>query len=494
VPAIENTRLSTIADELANDKRDSRISTTSSNSATAKSKRKTHVGPWQLGKTLGKGATGRVRLAKHSTTGQVAAVKIVSKKSAALVQSASMARMDSDETNQIIATGPRTMPFGIEREVVIMKLIEHPNVITLYDIWENRGELYLVLEHVEGGELFDYVSSNGALPEDESVRLFRQIIAGLTHCHHFNICHRDLKPENILLDKQRNVKLADFGMAALQPDGRWLNTSCGSPHYAAPEIINGLQYRGDKADIWSTGVILYAMLNGFLPFDGGDISKTLALVRKGGYHLPPSLSVEAADLIQRILQRRPDKRIEMKEIWSHPLLRKYERFYGNDAISNSAPGRQPPLDAINESRRITRRSDIDPEVLRNLSTLWHGEKQSELIRRLMSDTPNHEKLSTGHCSSFVRNSWKITLVTRFNTQPAIIIMSPNQSPKQPRKLPTPEDMDVVIRSFPSSATTTSRMVTTRNLVLLPARSRRAAMILIEPHALPLLMMVKLLVL
>ncbi|EXJ78734.1 CAMK/CAMKL/GIN4 protein kinase [Capronia coronata CBS 617.96] len=390
IPAIENKRLSTIADEVAGGaKRDSQASTVS---AIVKGKRKTHVGPWQLGRTLGKGATGRVRLAKHAMTGQVAAVKIVSKKSAALVQSASMARMDNEDSLAMIATGPRTMPFGIEREVVIMKLIEHPNIINLYDIWENRGELYLVLEYVAGGELFDYVSSNGALPEEEAARLYRQIIAGLSYCHGFNICHRDLKPENILLDSQRNIKLADFGMAALQPDGTWLNTSCGSPHYAAPEIIQGDRYRGDKADIWSTGIILFAMLNGFLPFDGGTLPNTLRLVKKGEYYLPPSLSVEASDLVQRILQKRPEKRITMDQIWTHPLLLKYEQYHASLVAPEPLISPARPLNVDNQAKRVTKRSDIDPEILRNLATLWHGEKVEELIRRLMNEEPNHEKL------------------------------------------------------------------------------------------------------
>ena len=393
VPAYENKRLSTVADEIsAESKRDSQISTASTVSATAKGKRKTHVGPWQLGKTLGKGATGRVRLAKHAATGQTAAVKIVSKKSAALVQSASMARMDHEDTASMVATGPRTMPFGIEREVVIMKLIEHPNIINLYDIWENRGELYLVLEYVSGGELFDYVSGNGALPEEEAVRLFRQIIAGLSYCHRFNICHRDLKPENILLDRNRNIKLADFGMAALQPNGTWLNTSCGSPHYAAPEIIQGNQYRGDTADIWSTGIILFAMLNGFLPFDGGTLPNTLRLVKKGEYYLPPSLSPEAADLVQRILQKRPERRITMEDVWTHPLLKKYEKYHASLVAPAPLIGAAPPLSIEVQTRRVTKRSAIDLEILRNVSTLWHGEKPEELVRRLMSEEPNHEKL------------------------------------------------------------------------------------------------------
>lgn len=393
ISLIENKRLSAVADEAAAEsKRNSQVSTTSTISITNKGKRKTHVGPWQLGKTLGKGATGRVRLAKHALTGQTAAIKIVSKKSAALVQSASMAQMDKDDTATPNPVGLRTMPFGIEREVVIMKLIEHPNIIRLYDIWENRGELYLVMEYVEGGELFDYVSSNGALPEDEAVRLFRQMIAGLSYCHSFNICHRDLKPENILIDKKRNVKLADFGMAALQPTEKMLTTSCGSPHYAAPEVISGKRYRGDKADVWSSGIILFAMLNGFLPFDGGpDIYATLNLVKKGDYYLPPSMSVEAADLVQRMLQKQPENRITMDQIWKHPLIKKYERYHASLVPEGRLIG-PPPTTVIPAGGQIKKRSDIDPEILRNLRTLWHGEKQEELVRRLMSDEPDHVKL------------------------------------------------------------------------------------------------------
>ena len=393
IPPVENKRVSAIIDEVTTaSKRDSQISTTSTISASGKSKRKTHVGPWQLGKTLGKGATGRVRLAKHAFTGQSAAIKIVSKKSAALAQSASMAQMDQDETLAINKAGMRTMPFGIEREVVIMKLISHPNVIELYDVWENRGELYLVMEYVESGELFDYVSCYGALPEEEAVRLFRQIIGGLSYCHRFNICHRDLKPENILLDKHRNIKLADFGMAALQPDNRWLNTSCGSPHYAAPEIIHGRKYRGDKADIWSVGIILYAMLNGYLPFDGGDLTSTLRLVKKGEYYLPPKLSKEAANLIQRILQKRPQDRISMDEIWSHPLITKYEGLHTSLLREGQILTVQSPALDLTNAPRVKKRSEIDVEILRNLSTLWHGEKQEDLMKKLLSNEPNQEKL------------------------------------------------------------------------------------------------------
>ncbi|OOQ82881.1 putative serine/threonine protein kinase (Kcc4) [Penicillium brasilianum] len=384
----ENQRLSVATDFQPESARNSVISAASILSN--KGKRKTHVGPWQLGRTLGKGATGRVRLAKHALTGQTAAIKIVSKKSAAMVQSESIAAMDRTASTFTGASNARQMPCGIEREVVIMKLIEHPNVISLYDVWENRGELYLVLEYVEGGELFDYVSNNGPLPEEEAVRVFRQIIAGLGYCHRFNICHRDLKPENILLDGNHNVKIADFGMAALQPAGHWLNTSCGSPHYAAPEIIYGRKYRGDRADMWSCGIILYALLTGYLPFDGGDLANTLRLVKKGDYMIPPELSDEAADLIQQILQKRPEDRIPMHEIWLHPLLTKYEKLH--NAMADYYIGPPPPLSIKDCGDPVTSRQDVDFDILRNLQTLWHNVNPDTLIDRMMSLEPTHERM------------------------------------------------------------------------------------------------------
>ncbi|PGH26367.1 CAMK/CAMKL/GIN4 protein kinase [Polytolypa hystricis UAMH7299] len=387
---VENKRISSVSESQPNSKRNSAISTTST--ASGKSRRKTHIGPWQLGRTLGKGSTGRVRLAKHAVTGQVAAIKIVSKKSAAMTQSQSIAVMGQNLDIGNGATGTRVMPYGIEREVVIMKLIEHPNIINLYDVWENRGELYLVLEYVEGGELFDYVSEKGALPEIEAVRLFRQIIAGLAYCHQFNICHRDLKPENILLDKECNIKLADFGMAALQPAGHWLNTSCGSPHYASPEVVHGLRYQGNKADIWSCGVILFALLAGYLPFDGGDLCNTLRLVKKGEYVMPPWLSDEAMDLIQRILQKQPSHRITMAEIWYHPLLKKYEEYHIAMSPHSTSIDPPRPFPAEGSGQFVLRRQDIDMDIVRSLQTLWHGIKSEELVTKLLGKGMNHEKL------------------------------------------------------------------------------------------------------
>ncbi len=243
-----------------------------------------------------------------------------------------------------------------------------------------------MLEYVEGGELFEHIISNGRLPESEAVRIFRQLIAGLSYCHRFNICHRDLKPENILMDGNRNIKIVDFGMAALQPASKWLTTSCGSPHYASPEVIKAEQYRGDKADIWSCGVILFAMLTGTLPFDGtGDWREVINAVLAGEYSFPPGLSPQAEDLIFRMLQRNPKERIPIRYMWQHPLIKRYENLDSRDENGQPYIGPAPPLTINDCGTPIKHRNDIDGELLRNLQNLWHGVTEDELAQRLLDD-------------------------------------------------------------------------------------------------------------
>ncbi|OAQ32363.1 Pkinase-domain-containing protein [Linnemannia elongata AG-77] len=247
-----------------------------------------HVGPYLLGKTLGKGSSGCVKLARHRKTNEKVAVKIISK--ASLANKAAVHR-------------------GIEREIAIMKLINHPHVIRLYDVYETEKELFLVMEFVAGGELFEYLVNKGRLDESEALRFFQQIIVGLAFCHKRKICHRDLKPENLLLDDRMNVKIADFGMASLQKTGRLLETSCGSPHYASPEVVTGLKYDGSSSDIWSCGIILYALLTGHLPFDDENIRQLLSKVKAGKFYMPTDISPGARDLISRMLTVNPKRRI-----------------------------------------------------------------------------------------------------------------------------------------------------------------------------------------
>ena len=264
-----------------------------------------------------------------------------------------------------------------------MKLIDHPNIMRLYDVWETSMELFLVLEYVQGGELFEYLCEKGRLPTTEALGYFQQIISAVDYCHHFNIAHRDLKPENILLDKDHNIKIADFGMAAWQANKQdgMLYTSCGSPHYAAPEIINGEPYNGSPADIWSCGIILYALLSGKLPFDDEDCSALLGKVMVGKYVMPQGIDPLAQDLIRKMLITDARKRITMSEIKRHPfyLLQKpktYEHV-------------MPSLDDI--ARPIHSASSIDPDILANLRTLWHDTPDQEIVRNLLSEERNWQK-------------------------------------------------------------------------------------------------------
>lgn len=239
---------------------------------------------------------------------------------------------------------------------------------------------YLVLEYVDQGDLFDFINSNGRLTEEGAMFYFRQIMSAMQYCHTFNICHRDLKPENILLNSKNQVKIADFGMAALhQSEGHRLETACGSPHYAAPELLKNRAYRGDRADIWSLGVILYAILAASLPFDDPDIRVLLAKTKKGQYEMPEFLSLEAKDLIRRMLQVNPDTRIGLKEMWRHPLILKY------DYLDDLGHRGGQPLD-IREGFHYAavRPNEIDLHLVRQLRSLWHKYDERD-IKQMLTD-------------------------------------------------------------------------------------------------------------
>ncbi|SCZ93314.1 BZ3500_MvSof-1268-A1-R1_Chr6-2g08603 [Microbotryum saponariae] len=328
------------------------------------------VGSWRIGKTIGKGSSGRVKIAKHKETHQYAAIKIVPKPRAA-AKSASKADK---------------MLLGIEREIVIMKLIEHPNVLRLMDVWETPDDLYLIMEYVKGGELFDYLVSKGSLHADEALHYFQQIISGVDYCHRFNICHRDLKPENLLLDGDGNIKIADFGMAALERGGKLLETSCGSPHYASPEIVAGLNYHGASSDIWSCGIILFALLTGRLPFDDENIRNLLAKVKVGRFTMPAELTDGAKDLIRKMLEVDPEKRITMDQIQRHPWVTRIP-----PRSIHGAPTFVPPsIDSIDHP--VASRREIDMEILANLKTLWNGAAEEDIIQALLSSEKSWEKV------------------------------------------------------------------------------------------------------
>ncbi|KAK4248886.1 hypothetical protein C7999DRAFT_13228 [Corynascus novoguineensis] len=370
-------------------RRVSQISNVSSNASSMR-QLKTHIGPWQLGKTLGKGSSARVRLARHRVTHQLVAIKIVAKSTAHITQAGSLANLDSIDYRKSTTSandGIRRMPLAIEREVAILKLIRHPNIIELQDIWENRSEIYLVTEYVEKGDLFEFINWNGPLQEEEAIFYFRQIMAALDYCHSFNICHRDLKPENILLKANGQIKIADFGMAALQQNpSHQLRTACGSPHYAAPELLRHQVYKGSAVDIWSMGVILYAMLAGRLPFDDHDLEIMMMKAKRAEYKMPPHLSREAKDLIRRILVDQPTHRITMKQMWRHALITMYEYLEEYQKWDGKSPN------TLRNMSNIPAPKEIDTQILRQLRALWHRYSESALQEKLRQEKPNDQKL------------------------------------------------------------------------------------------------------
>jgi serine/threonine-protein kinase HSL1 (negative regulator of Swe1 kinase) len=237
---------------------------------------------------------------------------------------------------------------------------------------------YLILEYIEGGELFEYIVQKGRLDLNEALRYFQQIIHAVHYCHCFNIAHRDLKPENILLDKNKNVKVADFGMAIWESAAGMLETSCGSPHYASPEILNGKRYSGASADVWSCGVILYALITGTLPFHDEAIEVLLRKVRAGQFDMPKDIPKEAQDLISRMLQKDVAKRITIPEILRHP-------FFCMLPTSEPSERKNAILLMENLIEPIPQVEQVDAEIFANLRTLWPTLSDKVLLDKLQSE-------------------------------------------------------------------------------------------------------------
>ncbi|XP_025830966.1 serine/threonine-protein kinase BRSK2 [Agrilus planipennis] len=319
-----------------------------------------YVGPYRLEKTLGKGQTGLVKLGTHCVSGKKVAIKIINREK--LSESVLM---------------------KVEREIAIMKLIDHPHVLGLSDVYENKKYLYLVLEHVSGGELFDYLVKKGRLTPKEARRFFRQIISALDFCHSHSICHRDLKPENLLLDEKNNIKIADFGMASLQPMGSMLETSCGSPHYACPEVIRGEKYDGRRADVWSCGVILYALLVGALPFDDDNLRQLLEKVKRGVFHIPHFVPPDCQSLLRGMIEVNPEKRLTLTEINKHPWV---------TAGGKGELELELPMMEVVQTHVLPSIEAVDPDVLQAICSLGCFKEKEKLIQHLLSPSHNTEKV------------------------------------------------------------------------------------------------------
>ncbi|KAF5455935.1 hypothetical protein F2P56_025461 [Juglans regia] len=242
------------------------------------------VGKYEVGRTIGEGTFAKVKFAQNTETGESVAMKVL-------------------DRNTIIK---HKMVDQIKREISIMKLVRHPYVVRLHEVLASRTKIYIILEYITGGELFDKIVRHGRLSEAESRRYFQQLIDGVDFCHSKGVYHRDLKPENLLLDSQENIKISDFGLSALPEQGvSLLRTTCGTPNYVAPEVLSHKGYDGAVADVWSCGVILYVLMAGYLPFDELDLTTLYSKIEKAEFSCPSWFPVGAKSLIHRILDPNP---------------------------------------------------------------------------------------------------------------------------------------------------------------------------------------------
>jgi len=255
-----------------------------------------HIGKYRLLKTIGKGNFAKVKLAKHIPTGKEVAIKIIDK-----------TQLNPGSLQKLF------------REVRIMKTLDHPNIVKLYQVIETEKTLYLVMEYASGGEVFDYLVLHGRMKEKEARAKFRQIVSAVQYCHQKKIIHRDLKAENLLLDSEMNIKIADFGFSNEFVPGNKLDTFCGSPPYAAPELFQGKKYDGPEVDVWSLGVILYTLVSGSLPFDGSTLRELRERVLRGKYRIPFYMSTDCENLLKKFLVLNPTRRasleVIMKDKW-----------------------------------------------------------------------------------------------------------------------------------------------------------------------------------
>ncbi|XP_062154757.1 CBL-interacting serine/threonine-protein kinase 9 [Alnus glutinosa] len=346
---------------------------------------RTRVGRYELGRTLGEGTFAKVKFAKNLETAENVAIKI----------------LDRDQVFR------HKMVEHLKREISTMKLIKHPNVVKIFEVMASKSKIYIVLEFVGGGELFDQIAKHGRLKEDDAGRYFQQLINAVDYCHSRGVYHRDLKPENLLLDSYGVLKVSDFGLSAysqqVREDGL-LHTACGTPNYVAPEVLNDKGYDGTASDIWSCGVILFVLMAGYLPFDEPNLMALYKKICKADFTCPSYFSPGAKKLIQRVLDPNPLTRITIPEILEDEWFKKwYKPAYSEEEQNVNLDD----VDAVfndSEEHLVTERKErpvsmnafelISRSPSFNLENLF--EKQKGLVKRetrFTSQCPANEIMS-----------------------------------------------------------------------------------------------------
>lgn len=293
------------------------------------------MGRYEVGRLLGQGTFAKVYYGRSIQTQESVAIKMIDK-------------------DKILRVGLMNQ---IKREISVMRLVRHPHVVKLYEVMATKTKIYFVMEYAKGGELFNKVSK-GKLKEDVARKYFQQLINAVDFCHSRGVYHRDLKPENLLLDENENLKISDFGLSALaeskHQDGL-LHTTCGTPAYVAPEVINRNGYDGAKADTWSCGVILYVLLAGYLPFHDSNLVEMYRKIGKADFKYPSVFPHEVRRLVSRILDPNPNTRISIAKIKEFPWFKRGMNFRASvkpdAAAAAAASSSTADADAVNNNER-----------------------------------------------------------------------------------------------------------------------------------------------
>ncbi|KAK0411353.1 hypothetical protein QR680_005612 [Steinernema hermaphroditum] len=390
-----------------------------------------HIGKYKLLKTIGKGNFAKVKLAKHVPTGLEVAIKIIDK----------------------TALNPSSLQ-KLYREVKIMKQLDHPNIVKLYQVMETDQTLYLVMEYASGGEVFDYLVAHGRMKEKEARAKFRQIVSAVQYLHQKNIIHRDLKAENLLLDGDMNIKIADFGFSNHFFVGNKLDTFCGSPPYAAPELFQGKKYDGPEVDVWSLGVILYTLVSGSLPFDGQNLKELRERVLRGKYRIPFYMSTDCENLLKKFLVLNPARRGTLEAIMRDRWM---NIGYEDDELK---PYAVPTLTEAKDDARIRRlqhmgyslpqiNEAIEKEQFNELHALYllMGEKKPEMDSNDITLSPLNSVLNGASSASTTYSGGQIhPLLLQSSQAPSGGYPTPSNNQHQsPQKYP-PRSMSAQVPS------------------------------------------------
>eukprot|EP01119_Soliformovum_irregulare_P007523 TRINITY_DN19961_c0_g1_i1.p1 TRINITY_DN19961_c0_g1~~TRINITY_DN19961_c0_g1_i1.p1 ORF type:complete len:408 (+),score=112.46 TRINITY_DN19961_c0_g1_i1:89-1312(+) len=295
------------------------------------------VGDYLIGGPLGEGNFAKVFLGIHQQTRKKVALKFIE-----------------------YAQASEKEKLKIQREVKLMEHLKHPNIVKMDGVIKTEQHTVLILEYVNGGELFEYIVGKDKLDEDEARTFLRQIISALDYCHYHKVVHRDLKPENLLLDYKNQIKITDFGLGNFTEPGIFLESNCGSPLYAAPEILMQCKYLGPQVDIWALGVVLYAMVTGYLPWEGKSLPDQLRNAAKANFSYPPDISQDCKNLISRMLTVDTQRRATVEEIRHHPWANK---------------GHYAPPPSCTPPRHPLTRDEVDEEIVDQLVGLGYNREE-----------------------------------------------------------------------------------------------------------------------